>query len=256
MEEKREAIVLLPSQQPHVAKLWNILRRHAFALDFSSLGSGKTFSSSKIALELEMPHVVVICPVSVQPKWQEMHEKYGVPIKHNLSYCGIRSMKGKQPKHGLLTRRDYTVAVPQPRGEPRRVEKTDFGITNAFRSLLAEGVLLIADEMQHLKNVSSQFAACQTLIKAIKESCEAGGRSRVLMLSGSPIDKQEQAVTLFRSLNVMHHAELCKFNPGLRQMELRGISDIIEFCRSVDPVATDRILAAKRYWMCSESVMR
>lgn len=256
MEGKREAIVLLPSQESHVTKLLHVLRHHPFALDFSALGSGKTFSGSKIASELQLPHVVVVCPVSVQSKWQEMRERYGVPLRHNLSYCGIRSIKGKQPKHGLLTRRDYTVAVPQPRGEIRQVEKTDFVITDSFRSLLAEGVLLIADEMQHLKNVSSQFAACQALIKAITESCEVGGRSRVLMLSGSPIDKQEQAVTLFRSLNVMRHAELCKYNPGLRQMELRGISDIIDFCRSVDPIATERILAAKRYWMCSESVMR
>jgi hypothetical protein len=238
-----------------VAKLLHILRRHAFAL-VSSLGFGKTCAGSKIAFELKMPHMIVICPVSVQSKWQDMQERYGVPLKHNLNYCGVRSMKGKQPKHGLLTLRDYTVAVSQPRGEVRRVEKTDFVITDAFKSLLAGGVLLIMDKMQHLKNVSLQFAACQALIKAITESCEAGGKSRVLMLSGSPIDKQEQAVTLFRSLNVMQHANLCKFNPGLRQMELRGISNIIEFCRGVDPVATDRILAAKRYWMSSESVMR
>ncbi|GAQ91643.1 hypothetical protein KFL_008240040 [Klebsormidium nitens] len=206
--EMTEEIVLLPPQEPHVTRLLNILRHHAFALDLSALGAGKTFSGSKIALESGLPNVIVISPVSVQPKWQEMHEKYGVPIRHNLSYCGVRSVKGKQPKHGLLSRRDYTVDVTMPRGPPRQLEKTDFQVTDTFKLLLGEGVLLIVDEMQHLKNVSSQFAACQTLIKAVTDSYEAGGRSRALLLSGSPIDKQEQAVTLFRTLNVMQHPDL------------------------------------------------
>lgn len=254
--ESSEEIILLPPQMPHIARLQNILQRHSFALDLSALGSGKMFCSSHIAIKSGLPHVIVIAPVSVQPKWQEMHEKYGVPIKHNLSYCGLRSIKGKQPKHELLSRRDYTVVAAQPRGPPRSIEKTDFEVTDTFKVLVKEGVLLILDEMQHLKNVSSQFAACQTLIRAITDSCAAGGRSRVLLLSGSPIDKQEQAVTLFRTVSIMRHAELCKFNPGTRTMELRGVSEIVDFCRSVDNLATERILATRRYWYCSESVMR
>jgi hypothetical protein len=239
-----EEIVLLPPQEPHIARLQNILQAHSFALDFSPLGSGKTFSSAHIALKSGLPHVIVISPVLVQPKWQEMHEKYGVPIKHNLSYCGVRSVKEKQPKHKLLSRRDYVncdAVQGAPRG-PWQIEKTEFKVTEAFKVLLEEGTLLIVDKMQHLKNIASQFAACQKLIRAITKSYKSGGRSRMLMLSGSPIDKPEQAVTLFQSLNVMHHPDMCKFKPSTSVMELRGVLEIILFlqgsrqcCHQTDP---------------------
>ena len=79
--------------------------------------------------------MIVISIVSVQAKWREMHNRSGVPIKYNFNYCGLPSVKGKQPKHGLLVRRDYTVLVAQPR-VPRSIENTDFEITDTFKVLL------------------------------------------------------------------------------------------------------------------------
>lgn len=247
---------LLPTQVGHVAKLQAILEESSFALDFSSLGSGKTYTGSHIALQLGFKNVVVICPVSVQSKWREMQEKYNVPVQENMSFCGVRSVKNKQPKHGLLHRRDYTVEIEQDSSK-RYMDKTDFTPTPKLMQMIDEGLLLIIDEMQHLKNVTSQFAACQALISAIVSNFEDGNRkSRVMLLSGSPIDKHEQVITLFRTLRIMRQPQLCKYNIGNREMELRGIQDIINYCQRVDPAATEYMLQQHNYWRIGEYYMR
>ena len=145
---------LLPTQIGHVEKLQTILEDNSFALDFSSLGSGKTYTGSHIALQLGFQNVVVICPVLVQSKWKEMQERYNVPVQENLSFCGVRSVKNKQPKHGLLNRQDYTVEIDQDSSK-RYMDKTDFTPTPKLLQMIDVGLLLIIDEMQHLKNVTS-----------------------------------------------------------------------------------------------------
>lgn len=53
--------------------------------------------------------------------------------------------------------------------------------------MLDEGLLLIVDEIQNIKNVSGQFLAAQAILKPILETAESS--SRVILLSGSPIDR-------------------------------------------------------------------
>jgi hypothetical protein len=199
--------------------------------------------------------VIVISPVSVQSKWREMQERYGLPVAENLSFCGVRSVRHKQPKHGMLTRRDYTELVRHGRQE-RTIQKTDFDCTDKFAQFLSDGVLLVIDDFQHLKNVTSQFTSCQELIRGIVEAFEAGSNSRVLLLSGSPIDKEEQATTLFRTLNVMRSQHICRFNVGMRQMEVRGMDENIAYCRLIDYTGTSNILNTHRWWYMNEHQMR
>jgi hypothetical protein len=235
-------IQLFPQQIEHVKRLSNILQSNPFALDISALGSGKTFSSSFIALmpEFDFKHVVVVAPVSVQTKWRMMEKDYGVPVEYNMSFCGLRSVKLKQPKCGLLRRRDYTTTMVQHYTRQRiEIDKVEFFPTNKFNEIVEEGTLLVIDEIQNLKNISAQFAACQALIKAIVES--PAQKSRVLLLSGSPIDKHEQAVTLFRTLNIMKQDALSQHNIGQRTIEWRGMTDITEYCRRIDAGLTRRI---------------
>ena len=92
-------IELQPQQQAHVARLTKILLKHRCALDFSVMGAGKTYSTSYLSLQpqFNFGHVVVICPVSVQPKWTSMGQKHGVALKKCISYHSLRAAKGKQP---------------------------------------------------------------------------------------------------------------------------------------------------------------
>ena len=222
-------IVLYPYQVDHVKRLKNILSWSPFALDFSMLGTGKTYTSSYIALDPEysFKHVIVIAPVSVNIKWNDMKDKYNIPIIHSLSFNGVRSVKGKQPKHGLLHRRDYTVKITDiENNKEEEIHKVEFSITESYSQLVKEGLLLIMDEIQNVKNITSQFQACQTLIKGIVDSHST---SKILLLSGSPVDKKEQVINLFKTLCICKQNELAFFNPNLRELRLKGMNDILDY---------------------------
>jgi hypothetical protein len=204
---------------------------------------------------MKFTHVVLISPVSVQSKWEDMKTNYGVPIAENISFCSLRGIKNVQPKHGLLWRHDYIVRIEKDE-TVNEIQKSEFRATAKFRRFLTDGVLLIVDEMQHLKNVTAQYAACQALIRAIVDACEAGGRSQMLVLSGSPIDKEEHASTLFRTLDIMKRNELCRFNVGTRILECTGIMDVVEYCKGLDAVTTNNLVESSRYCFNSEYHMR
>lgn len=55
--------------------------------------------------------------------------------------------------------------------------------------MLNEGLLLIVDEIQNIKNVSGQFLAAQAMLKPILDGNAPDAKSRVILLSGSPIDR-------------------------------------------------------------------
>lgn len=244
MTEAIKPIELFPTQVDHVQRLATILKTNPYALDLSSLGSGKTFTASYIAMmpEYDFKHVVVIAPVSVQTKWKQMEKEYGVPVEVNLSFCGLRSVKLRQPKSGLLRRRDYTTSmVNHYTRQAVEIDKVEFFPTQRYSEMVEEGTLLVIDEIQNLKNVSAQFSACQALIKTVVES--PNRKSKVLLLSGSPIDKHEQVVTLYRTLNIMRQDALSMHNIGNRQIEWRGMQDIMEYARAIDRSTTHRIVS-------------
>lgn len=219
---------LLPSQIEHVKRLETIFNRCPFALDMSMLGAGKTYTATHMAIERKYKHVIVVCPVSVIPKWKSMHAQFNFPLRQVLGYQALRSVKFKQPKHGLLYRREMTT--------------THFSVTSAFRKMVDEGLLLIFDEVQNVKNISSQFRAAQALIHGVTlargplmESCvpqpsSKEFQSHVLLLSASPIDKHEQAVNVFRLLGVMTDDRIAQQNIHTGALEWRGMNQIRDFC--------------------------
>lgn len=195
-EQFPQPVVLLPSQYEHVAKLTDVLARHRFAMDFSMLGTGKTYTASYIAGVLGVEAVVVVCPVSVKPKWQAMRRFHGVPVRLVVGYCEMRSVRCKQPKHQLLLRRDYTVMQQPPsrartNAPPLAIDKVDFSPSRKWLDMVDAGVLLIFDEVQHLKNVSSQFAAAQALIRPVVEQ-STGRRSSPSMTTRLASDETER----------------------------------------------------------------
>lgn len=219
-------ISLYDAQKIHVNNICRIWDNFNFAFDFSMLGTGKTFTSSYLALNYGFKHVIVICPVSVESKWSIMKKDYGVPIKGIYSFTSIRSTKNKHPSHGLLLRYD---SIDNSQGHA--IEKTSFSSTDLYLNMVSDGVLLIIDEIQNIKNVNSQFIACKELIFQIVNGISNKNRkSRVLLLSGSPVDKQEQITTLLRSVNIIQSDELSVFNPYSRDNVWTGFQDFLNFC--------------------------
>jgi hypothetical protein len=235
-EAGAEELVVFPYQQDHINRMVEVLSRSAFALDLSMLGTGKTYATTKMAMHhLRMKHMVIVSPVSVKAKWQHMKATYGAPISSCLSFCETKSRRFKQPKHGLLIRRDYEeVARVERNGNKIMRERVDFSPTQLYADMVREGTLLVLDEIQNVKNMSVQHTACAALMKEIVDS---GGRSRVVLLSGSPIDKQQQVVTLFHFLGILPPGrQLCEFSEGFgRGFVPTGILDVETFCKELEP---------------------
>jgi hypothetical protein len=234
VEPTQKDIVLFDYQVVHANILLNYLSRNFYAIDLSMLGSGKTYTTSYIYQTLlkdnKIKHIIIISPKSVQTKWMEIEQEYGIKIYQNTSFRSLIGVKFKQPKHGLLKRRDYMKQIIQDNNQTRDMEKCDYTCTTEYLNLIKEGVLLVIDEIQNIKNVNNQSDACKTLIKAIDDDFNNGGNSRLLLLSGSPIDKEYQVVTLFKSLNIMKEDRLSVMNPQTYEKMWRGMQEIEDYC--------------------------
>lgn len=262
MDEIAHSVKLMPHQKEHVDRLNAMLDIRPFALDFSMLGSGKTFTSTHLALTRKFKHVIVVCPVSVIPKWRKMKTQFRLPMNHLLGYQSLRSTKFHQPKHGLLHRRDFTQTQQhQSFWRPNEfisvdIEKMEFSPTDTFKQMVEEGVLLIFDEIQNIKNISSQFHAAQALIQAITlrhgpllQSCGRKDtfKSHVLLLSGSPIDKHEQAVHVFRALGIMTEDRIAQHNIQTGVTGWTGMQEILNFCGALSKPLTASV-SPKHIW--------
>jgi superfamily II DNA or RNA helicase len=197
-----ESVKLYPHQIEHTEKLLGILSKNYYALDLSPMGTGKTYCATHIAREMSFKRVVVIAPLSVLPKWKYMCDSYGLKLSYALSYCSLRSVKCKQPKHGLLTRVDRRSEVTdEDTGQTNTMDIVEFFATDVWKRYVSEGVLLIVDEIQNVKNISSQYYSVKELIREIRE--ETPNNSKVLLLSGTPIDKIEQVKNLYRAIGLL-----------------------------------------------------
>ena len=227
-------IVLLQNQKDHVDRLSSILNENNFAFDLSMMGSGKTYTSTHIA-HLRNLSIVVVCPASVIPKWKMMQRKNPDITFHLItSFQTLRSTKLHQPSHGLLYRR-----------EMENSNLAEFQPTPKLLQFVEDGVLLIIDELQNIKNVSIQLFAVQALTRLIV-SAPKTSKSKVLLLSASPIDKASQAVEIFRGLGVLLRP-LTQYNPAYASNVWTGLRDVHEFCLKIDDAST-RNVPPKYYW--------
>lgn len=221
-KSKIEKLYLRETQEPHVERLEEILSEQYCAFDMSSLGSGKTYTTSELSLRLEFPHVIVVCPASLEAKWRMMR-KYGIKIDHVISYQSLRSRVNAIPRHGLLQRHD-TIE-----------EGTFFTATQLYNKYIDEGCLVVFDEVQHIKNKNDQFYACQALTTSILRS---GGISRFIFLSGTPIDKEEQSIHMMQLMGMIRSQKMYIFSKEENRLKLVGAQELVDFCKTIDPSST------------------
>jgi hypothetical protein len=239
---------LLPHQVPHVDTLLNILRSNTIAFDFSMMGTGKTYTSSHIALSMKFRHVVVVCPLTVAPKWMQMKTDHGVPIHSVMSYQTLRGVKDKKPKHGLLHRVDVSQTVVdwdefQRQETPKNIRTVTFTPTDTLTAMAKEGVLFILDEIQHFKNLSAQFEACRAMITCARQH----DASRVLLLSGSPIDKAEQTLRLFKAMGVFKADEIARYCFVAHDLVWTGMEEIRAYSQRVNPALYETVPRPRRF---------
>ena len=223
-------LTLKLDQKDHVKKLTDILVKNYSCLDFSQMGSGKTFTATAIAKEFDFEKVLIICPASVVSKWLSM-KKYGLKILDVLSYEGLRSIKNHDPKHGLLKRFDEG-------------SRTYFEATDKLKNLAKEGMLVVLDEAQRIKNKNAQWYGCKTIAEAILTS---GGLSRFILLSGTPIDKEKQALHLMEMLGYIRSEKLYTYDGFYKVLKLQGAQELVEFCYRIDVDKTNKVLEQESF---------
>ena len=225
-----QQLQLRERQVGHYQHTSKILNSFYFYVDGSEMGTGKTFIAAAHAIMRHLP-VLIICPVAARQNWLDVCAMYGVSM-YNLpetggviTYDTLRSRKSHQPKHGLLYRDDSG-------------ETPLFFATTLFTQIVRAGVLVIFDECQKLKNTSDQYRAAKALMR---QFYTVGGISRAGFLSGTAMDKPEQAVNFLRLVGFIEQRNLYSKVRG--EVRLEGVEDLHRWARRVNPDALDRFMA-------------
>jgi superfamily II DNA or RNA helicase len=222
-------IYLRDYQVEHFNNLCNIFLKYHCAIDTSPTGSGKSYVSASLISHFNFPHVIIICPKSVKVSWDEVIKTTGIKINDIMTYQSLRGQAGKPINHGYLERID------------RSGETTLFYPTDKLRDLINEGVLIIFDEVQNIKNTSEQLKAAKAMISVLLTT--QGTTSRVLFLSGSPFDKEEHSINFMRALGFIRHRNLYTNSSDTGELKLQGAEELINVCRhSFNKEITDKII--------------
>jgi hypothetical protein len=241
-----ESITLIRDQEAQAKSLIEILKRSVVAFDMSMMGAGKTYVSSEVATRFGFKNIVVVCPASVSGKWEEMKRFKAIQSSNFivLSYEALRSTTPRGldlggPRllsHGLLYRKDPNVlgsilrkeksiplgdklpSIPKalaPGSSPKakapgsmedeKESKTEFFPSEELINIVKEGCLFIFDEAQKIKNRNAQWLATRCIADTL---LKYGGKSRFLMLSGTPIDKEEHAINLMQMMGFIKSVKL------------------------------------------------
>lgn len=233
---------LFDYQVPHYQKLSEILNRFYFAIDGSTQGSGKTEPAITIGIEKDLP-MLILSPKVVHSHWKTKLAQYQVPVVNLnkigpvLTYDKLRSKKNSQPKHGLLKRIDGKGGVR-------------FIAEPLLHSLLEHGILIVFDEFQKIKNDSDQTKSVRAIMN---EVIATRGRSRMLFLSGTPIDEPEQCITHLRTIGLIKQRNLySKTRKGVR---LEGIADLYQWGELVNPAGLVKFRAENPFVASKETVV-
>ena len=192
-ETRIEDCELTSVQEAHVHKLLDACTRYyRVVMDLSKMGAGKTRCAQALGLLLGLP-LFVLRPNSVTA-WEEERAVTGCTIVESIGFAKLTSTPCvAAPKHGWLTRRQVKVG---------KRTKTVFEPTDKFRALVdGDGVLLVCDESQSVKNPSDRTAAFEALARCIVRSKTT--RARVLLCSGSPFDKEPMALRVCQATGLL-----------------------------------------------------
>lgn len=222
-----QTINLFNYQNQHYNNLKNILKYKPFFIDLSELGSGKTFTTCKYLQEHKFDCIFIVCPPSLRDKWQEVTDKYG--IKCNIiNYTEIAGLKGKQPKHGLLHRDDFTVQKKSKYGGIINCEISTYKPSKLLEDIKTKhNIIAIFDEIQYIKQDYSNITqATRTFIRYITDN-STSQKNKLILISGTPFDKDTQFITFFRNLGIQQSNELFLYDMSSRTNEPIGYHEIL-----------------------------
>jgi SNF2 family DNA or RNA helicase len=107
-----------------------------------------------------------------------------------------------------------------------------------------KGLFVVFDEAQRVKNKNASWYACKAMAETILMS---GGMSRFLLLSGTPIDKQEQALNMMKMMGFIRSEKLYVHNASQNTLNLYGAEELIDFCRRINNKKVEEVLSEEAF---------
>jgi hypothetical protein len=225
-------IELFPHQVAAFERDLEILEVNPFYIDTSQMGSGKSFVAAKLAHTLELD-LVIVCPLTAKSTWEQISREYDIPIKFMINYESLRGMKGKALSHNLLTREDKLHVNEET---DKTTMTSFFHPTRDWVKMIRNGVFLILDEMQAFKNQNDTSKAVRALIKPLSDLWyeDLSARSRFALLSGTPFDKVEHAITFCKTVNIIQKTKMFTQDFDTKRLKPYGLLELIEECKRLD----------------------
>lgn len=206
---------LLPHQRGHVYSLLSTLRTYRRCLDTSVMGAGKTYTTLYVAKKLNKK-VVVFGPTMTDVGWQEAVKWSGLSPDDVEFFPYSVCQRKVVPYINCIVDQDRT---------------KHYSANSQWRQKAKNGVLLVLDESQNLKNKTDRTDCAVALCKAVMNE----KNSALLCLSATPFDKVEHTVNLMRVMGVVQAERLATMNIGTRELILEGLLELINYCRYVNP---------------------
>ena len=213
-----DQVILRDSQKENVDRHLTTLNFSPFTNENSVMGAGKTHMASYIIKKMGFKRVITICPNSVTGTWINVDKTYGLGISHILTYESLAGKTGCELNHKLLVRTD----------------DENYQISQYLIELIQEGVFVILDEFQKIKNsTTNNYKAVKAIVHYI---CTKPSKSRVMFLSASPFDDDKQKISFLRMVGIINHRKL--YNRG----KAEGSQELKDFCFRIDPEETNEVL--------------
>jgi hypothetical protein len=211
-------ITMKVHQVAHFRRIRNILSSWFVALDNSDCGSGKTVVTTAVALSLGLSLVVVAPPGPVHHQWRETAKQYGVPLLVVTSYERLRMSSNSET--ALVRRLGSDELAAKGNDAPSAFEHTPF-----FSRLLDHGILLVFDEFHMLKTDRTlRMETAHCMVRALVHNPNTV--SRVSLLSATPCDRFENAVSLLKMMGLLTHNTLLP----------HGVVEVAEIAKVIDPI--------------------
>jgi len=171
-------IDLFPQQIPNYERLREILKTSRFAINLSELGSGKSIIALKLANDFERI-IVISYPAVINQNWKPLLEKYKISAE-TITINALRGRKNYALNNSFLER-----------------DGDRYAATDLWKQIAGMRTLLIIDEFQMTKNKNVSARAVREMISYI------GGSSRVLLMSGTPVDQPDQILNYLKMLGMV-----------------------------------------------------
>ncbi len=185
---------LFDYQKIHVKSLINSISRYNRALDASDTGTGKTWSSIALCVEMNL-RPLIICPTSVIKNWKSVLEQFGCKYYGIANYESIHNCKfytSKSPNEKVkckYVKRIRTHKDDDPDDyETKTAEIYSTRETAQFSYIwknIPENMILIFDEAHRCKNK-------KTLNSILLYTAAETDKLKILLLSATIADKPEK----------------------------------------------------------------